>query len=83
MQASPPKEKQKKRDSEPDYTPCAQKTPLLKSGPISIFPKPELRGYWGDSLTKPQFKVTSAEVVIICPDKWPYKWVTGVIILLV
>ena len=26
-----------------------------------------LRGVWGDSLTKIQFKVTSAEVVIICP----------------
>ncbi len=38
------------------------------SGQISIIPKPELRGFWGDSLTKPQFKVTSAEVVIICPD---------------
>ena len=24
--------------------------------------------FWGDSLTKPPFKVTSAEVVIICPD---------------
>ena len=38
------------------------------SGQISIIPKPELRGYWRDSLTKPPFKVTSAEVVIICPD---------------
>ena len=36
---------------------------------ISIIPKPELRGFWGDSLTKPPFKVTSAEVVIICSDK--------------
>ena len=36
------------------------------SGHISIIPKPELRGFWGDSLTKPPFKVTSAEVVIIC-----------------
>ena len=31
-----------------------------------IIPKPELRGFWGDSLTKPPFKVTSAEVVTIC-----------------
>ena len=38
------------------------------SGQISIVPKPELRGFGGDSLTKPPFKVTSAEVVIICPD---------------
>ena len=38
------------------------------SGQISIIPKPELRGFWGDSLTKPQFKVASADVVIICPD---------------
>ena len=38
------------------------------SGQISIIPKPELRGFGGDSLTKPQFKVTSADVVIICPD---------------
>ena len=38
------------------------------SGQISIIPKPELRGFGGDSLTKPQFKVTSAEVVIICPE---------------
>ena len=35
---------------------------------ISIIPKPELRGCWGDSPTKPQFKVTSAEVVIICSE---------------
>ncbi len=29
---------------------------------------PELRAFWGDSLTKPPFGVTSAEVAIICPD---------------
>ena len=41
-----------------------------KSGQIKIIiPKPELRGFWGDSLTKPPFGVTSAEVAIICPDK--------------
>ena len=34
------------------------------SGQISIIPKPELRGFWGDSLTKPPFRVTSADVVI-------------------
>ena len=33
-----------------------------------IIPKPELRGFWGDSLTKPPFKMTSAEVVIICSE---------------
>ncbi len=33
---------------------------LNSSGQISIIPKPELRGFWGDSLTKPPFKVTSA-----------------------
>ena len=40
------------------------------TGQISIIPKPELRGFWGDSLTKPPFKVTS--VVIICPDIYIY-----------
>ena len=36
---------------------------------ISIIPKPELRGFfWGDALTKPPFKVTSAEVVIISQE---------------
>ena len=44
---------------------------MEESSPISrqssIIPKPELRGFGGDSLTKPPFKVTSAEVVIICP----------------
>ena len=39
----------------------------FNSGQITIIPKPELRGFWGDSLTKPPFKVTSAEVVTICP----------------
>ena len=38
------------------------------SGQISIIPKPELRGFWGSSLIKPPFRVTSADVVIICPD---------------
>ena len=28
---------------------------LIRSGQISIIPKPELREFWGDSLTKPQF----------------------------
>ena len=37
-------------------------------GQISIVPKPELKGFWGSSLIKPPFRVTSAEVVIICPD---------------
>ena len=41
----------------------------LSSGQTSIIPKPELRGFWEDSLAKPPFKVTSAEVVIICPAK--------------
>ena len=39
---------------------------------ITIIPKPELRWFWGDSLTKPPFRVTSAEVAIICPDQ--YTW---------
>ena len=34
-----------------------------RSGQITIIP-------WGDSLTKPPFGVTSAEVVIICPDRF-------------
>ena len=38
------------------------------AGQISIIPKPELRGFWGSSLIKPPFRVTSADVVIICPD---------------
>jgi len=38
-----------------------------RSGPSSTIPKPELRGYWGDSLTKPPFKVTSAEVALKLP----------------
>ena len=40
---------------------------FLLSGQISIIPKPELRGFWGSSLIKPPFRVTSADVVIICP----------------
>ena len=36
-----------------------------QSGQITIIPKPELRGFGGDSLTKPPFGVTSAEVAII------------------
>ena len=39
-------------------------------GQISIIPKPELRGFWGSSLIKPPFRVTSADVVIICPELW-------------
>ena len=42
------------------------------SGQITIFPKPELRGFWGSSLIKPPFRVTSADVVIICPDVYVY-----------
>ena len=41
--------------------------PKESSGQITIIPKPELRGFWKDSLTKPPFGVTSAEVAIICP----------------
>ena len=44
--------------------------PHINSGRITIIPKPELRGFGGDSLTKPPFGVTSAEVAIICPYKW-------------
>ena len=28
---------------------------LDRSGQITIIPKPELRGFWGDSLSKPPF----------------------------
>ena len=43
--------------------------PISKiSGQISIIPKPEIRGFWGSSLIKPPFRVTSADVVIICPE---------------
>ncbi len=45
---------------------------LNESGQITIIPKPELRSFWGDSPTKPPFGVTSAEVVIICPDESPH-----------
>ena len=47
-----------------------QKSNVRKHDPgqISIIPKPELRGFWGSSLIKPPFRVTSADVVIICPD---------------
>ena len=42
-----------------------------KSGQISIIPKPECFGDFGeDFLTKPPFGVTSAEVAIIFPEKW-------------
>ena len=41
-----------------------------RSGQISIIPKPELRGFWGSSLIKPPFRVTSADVVIICPERF-------------
>ena len=44
------------------------------SGQISIIPKPELRGFWGSSLIKPPFRVTSADVVIICPDIYTGRW---------
>ena len=44
------------------------------SGQISIIPKPELRGFWGSSLIKPPFRVTSADVVIICPDIFLLAW---------
>ena len=37
---------------------------------VSWIPKPELRGFWGDSLDEPPFGVTSVEVAIICPDRW-------------
>ena len=31
----------------------------MLSRQITIIPKPELRGFWGDSLTKPPFGVTN------------------------
>ena len=34
----------------------------------TIIPKPELRHFRGIAPTKPHFGVTSAEVVIICPN---------------
>ncbi len=43
-------------------------TEIELSGQISIIPKPELRGFWGSSLIKPPFRVTSADIVIICPE---------------
>lgn len=35
-----------------------------------------LRGWWffGDSLIKPLFRVTSADVAIICPEWWSFGW---------
>ena len=43
------------------------------SGQIAIIPKPELRTFWGDSLTKPHFGMTLAEVAIIRTSKAIYK----------
>ena len=48
-----------------------------QSGQIGIILKPELRGFGGDSLPKPPFKVTSAEVVIICPDQFTKSLTSG------
>ena len=45
----------------------------LTSGQITIIPKPELKALLGDSLTKPPFRVTSAEVAILCPVTCPLK----------
>ena len=45
---------------------CTYLIYIYISGQISIIPKPELRGFWGGSLIKPPFRVTSADVVIIC-----------------
>ena len=38
------------------------------SGQITTIHKPESKGFGGDSLIKPAFKVTSAEVAMICSD---------------
>ena len=43
---------------------------LHESGQIIIFHQPRFHWNKGISLTKPQFKVTSAEVAIIWPDEW-------------
>ena len=40
------------------------------SGQITIIPKPELRAFWEDSLTKPRIGETSAGVVIIHANTW-------------
>ena len=45
-------------------TSCRRGSYLTKSGQITIIPKPELRAFWKNSLTKPPFRVTSAEVVV-------------------
>ena len=45
-----------------------QKNTQLDSGQITIIPKPELTACSGDSLAKSLFGVTSAQVVLICPD---------------
>ena len=39
-----------------------------RSGQITIIPKPELRGFWGDSLTKPPFGVASARSLYSCSE---------------
>ena len=51
-----------------EFTLSHMKSRHKVSGQISIIPKPELRGFWGSSLIKPPFRVTSADVVIICPE---------------
>ncbi len=43
---------------------------LMESGQITLIPIPELRGFWGSSPIKPPLRVTSADVVIICPESW-------------
>ena len=39
------------------------------SGQISIIPKPELRGFWGSSLIKPPFRVTTRRDLPRCIPK--------------
>ena len=49
------------------YDPVAKLS--ISAGQITLIPKPELRGFWGDPLAfHHHFGVTSAEVAIICPD---------------
>ena len=38
------------------------------SSQSTIISKPGVRGFWANSLTKPPFGVTSAEVAVICSE---------------
>ena len=44
-----------------------KKLAMISTGQTTIIPKPKLRGFGGDSLSKTPFKVTLTEIVIVLP----------------